>query len=79
MVVIGWKRKPTAHYVGGRESLFARELERGYFDCFAGRGVAAQIDLDGHTYQVNVLVGDRAERSTVVDALAAARSLVVSG
>jgi hypothetical protein len=79
VVVIGWKRKLSTHYVGGRENLFARELERGYFDCFAGRGVAAQIDLDGRTYQVNVLVGDRAERATMLDALAAARSLAVSG
>jgi hypothetical protein len=79
VVVIGWKRKLSTHYVGGRENLFVRELERGYFDCFAGRGIAAQIDLDGRTYQVNVLVGDRADRSTMVDALAAARSLAVSG
>jgi hypothetical protein len=79
VVVIGWKRKLSTHYVGGRENLFARELERGYFDCFPGRGVAAQIDLEGRTYQVNVLVGDRADRSTVVDALAAARSLAVPG
>jgi hypothetical protein len=78
VVVIGWKRKLSTHYVGGRENLFARELERGYFDCFAGRGIAAQIDIDGHTYQVNVLVGDRADRGTILDALAAARSLGVS-
>jgi hypothetical protein len=79
VVVIGWRRKLSTHYVGGRENLFARELERGYFDCFAGRGVAAQIDLDGRTYQVNVLLGDRADRATMLDALAAARSLAVSG
>ena len=79
VVVIGWKRKLSTHYVGGRENLFARELERGYFDCFAGRGIAAQIDLDGRTYQVNVLVGDRAERATMLDAIAAARSFSVSG
>jgi len=79
VVVIGWKRKLSTHYVGGRENLFARELERGYFDCFPGRGVAAQIDLEGRTYQVNVLVGDHADRSTVIDALAAARSLAASG
>jgi hypothetical protein len=78
VAVIGWKRKLSTHYVGGRENLYARELERGYFDCFAGRGIAAQIDLDGRTYQVNVMVGDRAERSTILDALAAARSLAVA-
>jgi hypothetical protein len=78
VVVIGWKRKLTTHYVGGRDALLVRELERGYFDCFAGRGVAAQFDLDNRTYQVNVMVGDRAERSTILDALAAARSLAAA-
>jgi hypothetical protein len=76
--VIGWKGKLSAHYVGGRDTLVFRELERGYFECFAGRGVAAQIDLDGRTYQVNVMVGDRVEKAEAAEALATARSFTLA-
>jgi hypothetical protein len=58
--------------------LVARELERGYFECYDGRGVAAQLDLQGRTYQLNVMVGDRADRGTITDALAAARSFALA-
>lgn len=75
VVVIGWKGKLSTHYVGGRDTLVFRELERGYFECFSGRGLAAQVDLDGHTYQVNVMIGDRADRADAAEALAIARSL----
>jgi hypothetical protein len=78
VVVIGWKGKLSAHYVGGRDTLVFRELERGYFECFAGRGVAAQIDLDGRTYQVNVMVGDRVEKAEAAEALAVARSFTLA-
>lgn len=78
VVVIGWKGKLSTHYVGGRDTLVFRELERGYFECFAGRGLAAQIDLDGRTYQVNVMIGDRAEKADAAEALAVARSLALA-
>jgi hypothetical protein len=78
VVVIGWKGKLSTHYVGSRGTLVFRELERGYFECFSGRGLAAQIDLDGRTYQVNVMIGDRAERADAAEALAVARSLQVA-
>ena len=44
------------------------------FECFAGRGAAADVLLEGKRYQVGVLVGDRATKARVQDALAVARS-----
>jgi hypothetical protein len=44
------------------------------FECFSGRGAAADVLLAGRRYQVGVLVGDRATRARVQDALAVARS-----
>ncbi len=44
------------------------------FECFAGRGAAADLLLAGKRYQVAVLVGDRATKARVRDALAVARS-----
>ena len=76
VVVIGWRGKLATH----RRSrhLLARELERDYFECFSGRALAAQFDLDGRTYQVNVMVGDRAEKATIAEAIAVARSVALS-
>jgi hypothetical protein len=42
------------------------------FECFAGAG--ATLTLDGKAYQVNVMVGDRASKERVADALAVGRS-----
>jgi hypothetical protein len=78
VVVIGWKSKLGTSYLPGKEGLVARELERGYFECFAGRAIAARIDLGGHTYQVNVMAGDHADKTTIAEALATARSLAVA-
>jgi hypothetical protein len=78
VVVIGWRSRLTASYLPGKEALVSKELERGYFECFDGRGVAAQLDLQGHTYQLNVMAGDRADKGTISDALAAARSFALA-
>jgi hypothetical protein len=78
VVVIGWRRRVGTSYLPGKEALVAKELERGYFECFDGRGVAVQLELQGHTYQLNVMVGDRADRGTITDALAAARSFALA-
>jgi hypothetical protein len=78
VVVIGWRARLGVSYLPGKEALVAKDLERGYFECFDGRGVAAQLDLQGHTYQLNVMVGDRADRATITDALAAARSFALA-
>ena len=54
-------------------------LKRPLFECFDGRGAVAQIVIRDRAYQVNVMVGDRATRETIADALAAARSFAAAG
>ena len=81
VVVVGWK---TATSGGGRlqpgrgplRKLTA--VKRPSFECFAGRGASAQLVLRGRAYQVNVMVGDRASKAKVAQALAAARSFALA-
>ena len=49
-------------------------MSRPSFECYSGRGAAEQVVLGGKAYQVNVLVGDRASRRLVTQALLVARS-----
>jgi hypothetical protein len=51
-----------------------RSVRRPSFECFAGRGAAAQVVLGGRPYQVNVMVGDHASKRRIAQALAVARS-----
>lgn len=80
VVVVGWKSVATA---GGRapkpkpgraplKKLVA--VDRPSFECFSGRGAVAQVLIGGKPYPVNVMVGDRASKRRVADALAVARS-----
>ena len=71
VVVIGW------HDSIGRAGflpLAGMKLRRGTFECFAGRGAVAQLTRRNRDFQVNVMVGDRADAETIADALEAARS-----
>ena len=52
----------------------SRQVRRHFFDCWPGRGGAAQVTLGGRVYQVNVMVGDRAGSRVVAQALAVGRS-----
>jgi hypothetical protein len=79
VVVIGWKTKPSFSVLDGREALTWRALRSGYFECFEGRGIASQITLDGHAYQVSVMVGTRAPKTVVREAIVAARSRAAVG
>ena len=78
VVVVGWTSIAAAGGVAatpGRaplEELVA--VRRPSFECFAGRGAAADVVLGGNPYQVNVLVGDRASERRMGQALAVARS-----
>lgn len=77
VVLVGWSSKAAAGGAPkpGRAPL--RKLvavTRPSFECFAGRGAAADVLLGGKPYQVNVLVGDRATKGRVAQALAVARS-----
>jgi hypothetical protein len=82
VVIVGWRRG---------ESLDARAIRRGRaplrglravrrpsFECFGGRGAAAQVTLARRVYQVNVMVGDRASPGQVRSALAVARSFALA-
>jgi hypothetical protein len=77
VVVVRWR---TVTSGGGRPPAGRAALKglthvsRPSFECFKGRGAAAQLALGGHAYQVNVLVGDRASPRRVRQALAVARS-----
>jgi hypothetical protein len=75
VVVIGWRES-----VGGTSflPLSAMELRRGTFKCFAGRGAVARVTRRERDFQVNVLVGDKAEPETIAAALDAARSFVLT-
>jgi len=77
VVVVGWRvaRSGGGHLNPGRAPLQAlRAVRRPSFECFAGRGAAAQVALGGKAYQVNVMVGDRATKKRVAEALAVGRS-----
>jgi hypothetical protein len=77
VVVVRWRSVTSGggHPVLGRTPLRKlMRVSRPSFECFAGRGAAAQVALGTHAYQVNVMVGDRATPARVHQALAVARS-----
>jgi hypothetical protein len=78
VVVFGWKRLSDSGAQGqkpGRWPLNAMvAVRRGVFECFSGRGAGATLTLGGKAYQVNVMVGDRASKQRVANALAVGRS-----
>ena len=57
--------------------LAGMKLRRSIFECFAGRGAVAQVTRGGRDFQVNVMVGDKADAGTVADALDVARSFAL--
>ena len=74
VVVLGWRGVAPDSLPRDRSDLQAMRLRRPIFECFDGRGAVAQIVIKGRAYQVNVMIGDRATRDTVADALSVARS-----
>jgi len=80
VVVVAWKNETSG---GGRpprsrRPLAAIRIRKPSFECYSGRGGAAQLSLGGRAFQVNVMVGDRASRARVDQALAVARSFDLS-
>ena len=75
IVVIGWR---DSIGTSGFLPLSGMKLRRGTFECFAGRGAVAQLTRRNRDFQVNVMVGDRAEPETIADALEAARSIALA-
>jgi hypothetical protein len=78
VVVAGWSSVAAGgggHLKPGRGSLARlRNVRRPSFECFSGRGAAAQVLLRGKPYQVNVMVGDHASKRTIMQAFAVGRS-----
>jgi hypothetical protein len=81
VVVVGWRslkhsgaKNATPGYAPLKKLLTVRKPS---FECFGGRGAAADIVIRGVAYQVNVMVGDRASKSRVAEALAVGRSFKV--
>ena len=77
VVVVAWRTATSGggHLPPGRARLRKlRAVSRPSFECYSGRGAAEQVVLGGKAYQVNVLVGDRASRRLVTQALVVARS-----
>jgi len=74
VVVLGWKDSIGVSF----PALSAMKLRRGTFDCFDGRGAFARVSRNNRDFQVNVLVGDRANSATIDAAIDAARSIALS-
>ncbi len=72
VVVVGWREA-----VGGSSffPLASMKLRRGTFECFPGRGAVGRVTRRDRDFQVNVMVGDRADQATIDAALDAARSI----
>jgi len=75
VVVIGWRQT-----VGGTSflPLAGMKLRRGTFECFSGRGAVGRVTRRDRDFQVNVMVGDRADADTIGAALDAARSIALA-
>jgi hypothetical protein len=82
VVIVGWKSATSGGGAGtstGRAPLEKLvRVSRPSFECYAGRGAAAGLTLGRKAYQVNVMVGDRASKAQVIEALASARSFDLS-
>ena len=76
VVVLRWAGK-AADDVSTDRDVLDMKLRREYFECFDGRGAAAQIAIRGRAFQVNAMVGDRATTKEIANALAVVRSFDV--
>jgi len=77
VIVVAWRTATSGggHLAPGRGPLRTlRHVTRPSFECYSGRGAAAQVVLGSRAYQVNVIVGDSASPTVIADALAVARS-----
>jgi hypothetical protein len=77
VVIVGWKTATSGggRIKPGRWPLKAMtSVKRPSFECFAGRGAAAQLALGGKAYQVSVMLGDSASSQRIAEALATGRS-----
>jgi hypothetical protein len=82
VVVVGWRSLRNSGASGadeGRGPLTRLvRVRRPSFECFNGRGAAADLVLAGTAYQVNVMVGNRATSQVIKQALAVGRSFALA-
>ena len=71
VTILGWIGEPSGR---GRAPLQQLVRVGRSFECSKRRGAVAIVGAGGNTYQVNVVVGDRASSRQVAEALAVARS-----
>jgi hypothetical protein len=74
VVVVGWKPARGISARGRTALAKLTSVRRPSFECFKGRGAAAQVELRGRVYQVSVMVGDHASTQRIGEALDIARS-----
>ena len=79
VVVVGWAGGGGSMKPGRAPLRAMTTVRKPELECFSGRGAAAQVRLSGKVYQVNVMVGDRASKRRVAEALAVARWFNVAG
>jgi hypothetical protein len=77
VVIVGWKGANGDTGLGRTELARLRTVKRSVLECFKGRGAAATVVLGQREYQVNVMVGDRASRRRIGNALDVARSFAM--
>jgi hypothetical protein len=81
VVVVGWRSLKYSGAENGRPGYAPLEklvaVRRPSFECFGGRGAVADVVIRRLAYQVNVMVGDRASKLRVAEALAVGRSFKV--
>jgi hypothetical protein len=74
VVVVRWNPARGISARGRTALAKLTSVRRPSFECFKGRGAAAQVELRGRVYQVNVMVGNRASKQRIGEALDIARS-----
>jgi hypothetical protein len=74
VVVVRWKPASGISARGRTALAKLTSVHRPSFECFKGRGAVAQVELRGRVYQVNVMVGNRASKQRIGEALGVARS-----
>jgi hypothetical protein len=74
VVIVGWKGANGDTRIGMKELTRMTTVKRSIFECFNGRGAVATVVLRQREYQVNVMVGDRASKQQIAEALDVAHS-----
>jgi hypothetical protein len=81
VVVVGWRSLKYSGAVNAKPGYAPLKklstVRKPSFECFRGRGAAADVVIRGVAYQVNVMVGDGASKFRVAAALAVGRSFKV--